>query len=185
MERRRIELEPQQDAYLVGIMNRGKEVQQELPLEEPAPRRKVALLDVADPKRQEGETVLGVTSRREHGVASNAFKIEPRAAAINHVTAWSSDYPPCSGFWDIKQKSARAEENVRLWFDAGSGLWWNPNVELPEGTEPPPKVPHAIFVQSHQWRGLEQRPTEGYPYDLGQYVSGEEPYPHGRRQVIL
>jgi len=137
--------------------------QQELPL--PVPRRRVALDDEPSPSP-------------ELGAALSTLLAED-------TTEWEGKLaPPCSGFWEVKQKSARSGSALRFWYGPinDAWMWWNPNPYRTSEEGRGHKLTHEVFMQSHEWRGLKNRPAD---YDYLLKYPGEQatPAPTARRHV--
>lgn len=88
-------------------------------------------------------------------------------------SAWSTDVPPCSGFWELKQKSARDGGITRWWYGpkAEGGWTWRDH-QSPRDCLFGRMLSHEVLMQSHEWRGLAQRYAVEYPYTIN--------YPDGR-----
>lgn len=80
------------------------------------------------------------------------------------VTEWSSDMPPSSGFWEVRQKSARTPMPTKVWFDMEKGAW----VITPFKTSASENtlIQHADYMQAYTWRGLAEPAAGGYTYPL-------------------
>lgn len=90
-------------------------------------------------------------------------------------TRWSRSVPPSEGYWQIKQQSARYENRLRnaprWWYSAERNEWHNPapyrtSEEGRKAGSAQKPIPHEQFMKSHEWRGLVERPAEGYGYEL-------------------
>jgi hypothetical protein len=137
-------------------------------------------------QRRDGEGILDAVGRREDEAAAvlKAVEVAARAAPTGPVqalnaaaaaaagvpleldaeaflgyTPWFTSPPPwCSGFYEVRQKSARQQtEFLRMRYDAEKREWSHPGSPLSM------PVPHASFVLSHFWRGL-RAPWPRYTY---------------------
>lgn len=150
MTRRKIELE--------------EESTQQLALALPTPRRRVELGENDCP--QVG-TVVGTV---RGGKCVSIDSAQSRADAMQQemesdpYTLWSSVRPPSSGWWDVKQKSAREGAAVRMHYMPDLDKW--AKAAPAEGGYKDSKdarfIPHTELMQSHQWRGLRLRPVDAY-----------------------
>lgn len=97
-----------------------------------------------------------------------------------HLTGWSRAQPPCTGFWDTKQHSARISSIAfRMWYNLPSNSWCNPApYQTSEQGRQQRNIPHDEFMRSHEWRGLLVAWPDGYKYDLlgeGYVAPGSSP----------
>lgn len=90
--------------------------------------------------------------------------IKSVAAAGLELTDWSRERPPCSGWWEIKQRVARAPDPMNYWYDAPSGNWFR-GVPVTLSREAR-AIPHGQLMGAFEWRGLRAPWPEGYSYEL-------------------
>ena len=118
---------------------------EQLALALPKPRRRIELAEV--------QTSLADVSHLE----AQRFTAMPTIVSL--LTEWEGKVPPpCSGFWDVKQKSAREGSVVRWWYGLLDGNWWWRCNAV--------RMDSAAFLALYEWRGLALRPAGGYPYAL-------------------
>jgi hypothetical protein len=102
------------------------------------------------------------------------------------MTDYSRGQPPSSGYWEVKQHSARAPDGHNWWYSAAINKWHR---GVPQtDSRLAGFIPHAQFILSHEWRGLKKpwpeasagmdQPLAGqpYPYDLEQRPFGQPYY---------
>lgn len=86
-------------------------------------------------------------------------------------TEWErSEAPPSSGFWDVRQHSAKEGAVIRLWYgpreERTGWQWWNPNPYKTSEEGRRRGIIHDQFMMSHEWRGLKEADPRGYSYEL-------------------
>lgn len=96
-------------------------------------------------------------------VANGELKLD--IEAFIGYTPWFTSSPWCSGYYEVRQKSARGQEDcLRMWYSKERNEWKHPNSPLSM------PVPHLTFMLSHFWRGL-AAPWPAYTYKVpGQRV---------------
>ena len=162
MERRKVWLDDEQpDPYLEGIMKHREPQQQELSLSASSNRRRIVTFEEGDKVPAPGTATPTPPPRLRAGWTE---------AALHHfedaklLTDWASTAPESNGWWEVKQKSARAPDPHNWWYHAPSRKWFR---GVPQkDSRLAGAIPHEQFAQSHVWRGFKQPWTGGYNYEL-------------------
>jgi hypothetical protein len=135
-------------------------VRQQLELDG-VPRKRIALVTEEELAR-EGAPVVEVR--------------EIFVEAFIGLTDWEhKEHPPCSGYWDVTDRSTETVEE-RRWFDLDGLLWWTPSV----GGMLVNAVEAHLFRMIYSWRGLKAPHPDGYgQWPYVQTVDGAVAYRYG------
>lgn len=137
----------------------------------PKRRARVNLIEDDEPEFTPRPTLAAKTARQaidewDRLVVDFVKKNMPAGSTWNpeiegpELTAWCKELPPCIGYWEVTDDEGGLNRG-RWWFDGEA--WSTPPGRAFVRAH---KLPHSSFVKVFSYRGLTERPSSGYPFEL-------------------